>query len=89
MVTTFPKPGCGLLVEVSGPFLDVEGNRSDSAYQLWQGILAFGAGGIHGVGLGSGRQQMSFLPPSLPWNSNYFPFLNSIISANHDKVKEF
>ena len=42
-------------------FLDVEGNRSDSAYQLWQGILAFGAGGIHGVGLGSGRQQMSFL----------------------------
>jgi len=43
-------------------FLDVEGNRSDSAYQLWQGILAFGAGGLHGVGLGSGRQQMSFLP---------------------------
>ncbi|MGJ8640934.1 MAG: FtsW/RodA/SpoVE family cell cycle protein [Opitutaceae bacterium] len=43
-------------------FLDVEGNRSDSAYQLWQGILAFGAGGINGVGLGSGRQQMSFLP---------------------------
>ena len=43
-------------------FLDVEGNRGDSAYQLWQGILAFGAGGIQGVGLGVGRQQMSFLP---------------------------
>ena len=43
-------------------FLDVEGNRADSAYQLWQGILAFGAGGIQGVGLGVGRQQMSFLP---------------------------
>jgi cell division protein FtsW len=43
-------------------FLDVEGNRSDSAYQLWQGILAFGAGGLNGVGLGAGRQQMSFLP---------------------------
>lgn len=43
-------------------FLDVEGNRTDSAYQLWQGILAFGAGGLHGVGLGEGRQQMSFLP---------------------------
>lgn len=43
-------------------FLDVEGNRNDSAYQLWQGILAFGAGGLHGVGLGEGRQQMSFLP---------------------------
>lgn len=43
-------------------FLDVEGNRGDTAYQLWQGILAFGAGGLHGVGLGAGRQQMSFLP---------------------------
>jgi cell division protein FtsW len=43
-------------------FLDVEGNRGDSAYQLWQGILAFGAGGLHGVGLGEGRQQLSFLP---------------------------
>ena len=43
-------------------FLDVEGNRSDGSYQLWQGILAFGAGGVRGVGLGSGRQQMSFLP---------------------------
>lgn len=43
-------------------FLDVEGNRGDSAYQLWQGILAFAAGGFQGVGLGEGRQQMSFLP---------------------------
>jgi len=43
-------------------FLDVQGNRGDSSYQLWQGILAFGAGGVNGVGLGAGRQQMSFLP---------------------------
>ncbi len=43
-------------------FLDVEGNRSDGSYQLWQGILAFAAGGINGVGLGNGRQQLSFLP---------------------------
>ena len=43
-------------------FLDVESNRSDSGYQLWQGIIAFGVGGIEGVGLGSGQQQMSFLP---------------------------
>lgn len=43
-------------------FLDVEGNKSDGAYQLWQGILAFGAGGWKGVGLGNGRQQMAFLP---------------------------
>jgi len=43
-------------------FLDVQGNKHDSAYQLWQGILAFGAGGVSGVGLGQGRQQLSFLP---------------------------
>ena len=43
-------------------FLNVEGNRTDSSYQLWQGILAFVAGGFDGVGLGVGRQQMSFLP---------------------------
>lgn len=43
-------------------FLDIEGNKGDSAYQLWQGILAFGAGGVKGVGLGNGRQQLSFLP---------------------------
>ncbi|WP_309383540.1 putative lipid II flippase FtsW [Cerasicoccus frondis] len=43
-------------------FLDVEANKADSGYQLWQGILAFGAGGLPGVGLGQGRQQLFFLP---------------------------
>lgn len=43
-------------------FLDIEANKADGAYQLWQGILAFGTGGITGVGLGNGRQQMAFLP---------------------------
>ena len=43
-------------------FLDVEANAGDSAYQLWQGMLAFGVGGTNGVGLGLGRQQMHFLP---------------------------
>ena len=43
-------------------FLDVEGNRGDGSYQLWQAMLAFGAGGIEGVGLGNGRQQIAFLP---------------------------
>lgn len=43
-------------------FLDVEGNRTDSSYQLWQGMLAFAGGGIQGTGLGNGRQQMHFLP---------------------------
>jgi cell division protein FtsW len=40
----------------------VEANSNDSAYQLWQGMLAFGVGGLDGVGLGMGRQQVHFLP---------------------------
>jgi cell division protein FtsW len=40
-------------------FLDVEANKSDGSFQLWQGILAFGCGGADGVGLGNGRQQSS------------------------------
>ena len=43
-------------------FLDVEAHANDSGYQLWQGMLAFGVGGLNGVGLGMGRQQMHFLP---------------------------
>lgn len=43
-------------------FMDVEANRGDGAYQLWQAIVAFAAGGVDGVGLGNGRQQNSFLP---------------------------
>ncbi len=43
-------------------FLDVEGNRSDGSYQLYQGWLAFGNGGLTGVGAGDGRFQNSFLP---------------------------
>lgn len=43
-------------------FMDIEANRGDGAYQLWQAILAFAAGGVSGTGLGQGRQQNSFLP---------------------------
>lgn len=43
-------------------FLDMEGQKSGDAYQVWQAILAFGAGGVQGVGLGNGRQQLQFLP---------------------------
>lgn len=43
-------------------FLDVEANSGDSAYQLWQGLLAFGVGGLEGVGLGKGKQQLFYLP---------------------------
>ena len=43
-------------------FLDMEGHKGGDAYQVWQAILAFGAGGTGGVGLGNGRQQLQFLP---------------------------
>ena len=43
-------------------FLDIESHKMDTAYQLWQGILSFVAGGTTGLGLGNGRQQMAFLP---------------------------
>lgn len=43
-------------------FMDVEGNRSEGAYQLWQGLIGFALGGFNGVGLGNGRQQFAFLP---------------------------
>lgn len=43
-------------------FIDVEANAKDSAYQLWQGLLAFGVGGMEGVGLGKGKQQLFYLP---------------------------
>nr|WP_281388108.1 putative peptidoglycan glycosyltransferase FtsW [Puniceicoccus vermicola] len=43
-------------------FLDMEGNRSEGGYQLWQGILGFSVGGLEGAGPGRGRQHLSFLP---------------------------
>ena len=43
-------------------FLDVEANRQDGTYQLYQSLAAFAVGGVDGVGLGQGRQQYHFLP---------------------------
>jgi len=43
-------------------FMDMEGNKSGDAYQVWQAILAFAAGGVEGVGAGNGRQQLRSLP---------------------------
>jgi cell division protein FtsW len=43
-------------------FLDVEGNKQAGTYQLYQAILAFASGGVGGVGLGQGRQQVNYLP---------------------------
>lgn len=43
-------------------FWNPEKYKEDQSYQLWQGMLAFGVGGVNGVGLGNGRQQTGFLP---------------------------
>jgi cell division protein FtsW len=43
-------------------FLDPWQDARRSGFQLVQSLLAFGAGGLTGVGLGSGRQKMHYLP---------------------------
>jgi cell division protein FtsW len=45
-------------------FLRPEMHREGEYYQVWMGILAFGAGGIEGLGLGNSRQKMFYLPES-------------------------
>lgn len=43
-------------------FLDPEKYKLTEGLQQWQALLAFGAGGVNGLGLGSGRQKMLYLP---------------------------
>jgi cell division protein FtsW len=43
-------------------FLDPWRDAQRSGFQLVQSLLAFGAGGAFGVGLGAGRQKMFYLP---------------------------
>ena len=43
-------------------FLAIWTNEGEVPYQLKQSLLALGAGGIEGVGLGRGWQKLSFLP---------------------------
>jgi cell division protein FtsW len=43
-------------------FLHPERNRSDTAYQLYQSLIALGSGGWLGVGLGASRQKWMYVP---------------------------
>ena len=43
-------------------YLDIEANKANGTYQLYQGLTGFAAGGLDGAGLGQGRQQLNFLP---------------------------
>lgn len=43
-------------------FMDPEKYRLTEGLQQWQGLIAFGSGGVDGLGLGEGRQKMHYLP---------------------------
>ncbi len=43
-------------------FLDPESDPKGKSYQVVQSLIAVGSGGIHGSGLGQGRQKLSYLP---------------------------
>jgi len=43
-------------------FMDPQKFRLDEGLQQWQAMVAFGAGGASGVGLGNGRLKMLYLP---------------------------
>lgn len=39
-----------------------EEHKADVGYQAWQSMVAIGAGGVSGLGLGNGRQKLGFVP---------------------------
>ncbi len=43
-------------------FLHPDQFKQDAGLQQWQALVAFGSGGINGLGLGLGRQKMLYLP---------------------------
>lgn len=51
----------------------LEENKEGVGYQAYQAMLALGSGGVNGVGLGSSRQKLGFLP------EHHTDFLFSII----------
>lgn len=43
-------------------WLHPEEHKTEGGYQAWQAMLALGAGGTSGLGLGNGRQKLGFVP---------------------------
>ena len=43
-------------------FMDPFAKMSDEGYQLSQSLIAFGSGGLFGMGMGQGRQKFAYLP---------------------------
>jgi cell division protein FtsW len=43
-------------------FADLEKYKESGGMQQWQALIAFGSGGVEGLGLGNGRQKMLYVP---------------------------
>ena len=43
-------------------FMDLEKYKDTYGLQQWQSLIAFGSGGVHGLGLGNGVEKFSYLP---------------------------
>jgi cell division protein FtsW len=43
-------------------FMHPEQYQEKEGHQQWMGLIAFGSGGVEGLGLGNGRQKMLYLP---------------------------
>jgi len=43
-------------------FMDLERYKETFGLQQWQALIAFGSGGVHGLGLGNGVEKFSYLP---------------------------
>ena len=43
-------------------FLDIEGNRAHTSYQVWQSMLSIANGGLAGVGPGAGTSKWGYVP---------------------------
>jgi cell division protein FtsW len=54
-------------------FLNPEEHKDGKFFQIWQGILAFGSGGLQGLGLGNSRQKAGFVPEST--TDSIFPII--------------
>jgi cell division protein FtsW len=59
----------GAYILVSAPrrtrwtaFLDIEGNKEHTGYQVWQSMLSISNGGVLGVGPGAGTSKWGYVP---------------------------
>ncbi len=79
VLTMLPLAGLLGVYMVSAPYRmkRITGFLAGGGYQLWQGIIGFGNGGLIGVGPGASRQRDLFLPES------YGDFVFSIVGEEY------